>query len=92
MTFNATSLPLASPFLGASGLYGAYGVGDDTGTYVVSYTALVRGDYAVTVMTPPRWETQLIQTRVDETGENLSGEDVTYMPLLLVVPEAQLPA
>lgn len=68
------SLPLSSPFLGESGVYHVYGIGDGTGNYTVSYTPLVRGNYSVTVKRPAVWEIQLVQTVVEETGEDLSGE------------------
>ncbi|CAN0024357.1 unnamed protein product, partial [Ectocarpus sp. 12 AP-2014] len=71
--FDSTSLPLASPFLGESGLYEVFKVGDNTGNYTVTYTPLVRGDYSVTVKKPAVWETQLVQTVVEETGNDLAG-------------------
>lgn len=75
------SLPLSSPFLGESGLYQVYGIGDDTGNYTVSYTPLVRGNYSVTVKKPAVWETQLVQTVVEATGEELSGDLDTVFSL-----------
>ncbi|CAM9773581.1 unnamed protein product, partial [Ectocarpus sp. 13 AM-2016] len=48
-------------------------VGDNTGNYTVTYTPLVRGDYSVTVKKPAVWETQLVQTVVEETGDDLAG-------------------
>ncbi|CAM9800578.1 unnamed protein product [Ectocarpus sp. 6 AP-2014] len=72
-TFDSTSLPLTSPFLGESGLYEVFKVGDNTGNYTVTYTPLVRGDYSVTVKKPAIWETQLVQTVVEETGDDLAG-------------------
>ncbi|CAN0497767.1 unnamed protein product, partial [Ectocarpus sp. 8 AP-2014] len=71
--FDSTSLPLASPFMGESGLYEVFEVGDNTGNYTVTYTPLVRGDYSVTVKKPAVWETQLVQTVVEETGDDLAG-------------------
>lgn len=71
--FDSTSLPLSSPFLGVSGEYHIYIIGASTGNYTVSYTPLVRGDYAITVKKPPVWEVQLVQTVFDATGEDLSG-------------------
>lgn len=73
VAFDSTTLPLGSPFLGDTGYYHMFGIGDNTGSYTVTYTPLVRGDYTVTVKKPPVWEKQLILTRVDETGEDLSG-------------------
>lgn len=72
-TFDSTSLPLASPFLGETGTYNVFEIGDDTGKYTVSYTPLVRGDYSVTVKKPAVWETQRVQTVVEPGGEDLSG-------------------
>lgn len=72
--FDSTSLPLSSPFLGESGSYQVYGIGDDTGNYTVSYIPLVRGNYSVTVKKPALWEIQVVQTVVEATGEDLSGE------------------
>ena len=72
--FDSTSLPLSSPFLGESGSYQVYEIGDDTGNYTVSYTPLVRGNYSVTVKQPALWEIQVVQTVVEATGEDLSGE------------------
>ena len=72
-TFDTSSLPLASPFLGPSGSYDAFEIGDNTGKYTVSYTPDVRGDYLVTVKKPAVWETQLVQTVAEPTGEDLSG-------------------
>lgn len=72
--FDSTYLPLSSPFLGESGSYQVYGIGDDTGNYTVSYVPLVRGNYSVTVKTPAIWEVQVVQTVVEATGEDLSGE------------------
>ncbi|CAN0173091.1 unnamed protein product, partial [Ectocarpus sp. 12 AP-2014] len=71
--FDSTSLPLASPFLGESGLYEVFKVGDNTGNYTVTYTPLVRGDYSVTVKKPAVWETQLVQTVLEVTGDDLAG-------------------
>ena len=76
--FDSMSLPLSSPFLGESGLYEVYGTGDNTGNYTVSYTPLVRGNYSVTVKRPAVWETQLVQTVVETTGEDLSGDFVMF--------------
>lgn len=72
-TFDSISLPLASPFLGQSGQYDLFKIGDNTGNYTVTYTPLVRGDYSVTVKKPPVWETQLVQATAETTGEALSG-------------------
>lgn len=73
-TFDSTTLPLSSPFLGETGYHEVFAIGDNTGNYTVSYTPLVRGDYIVTVKKPAVWETQLVQTVVETTGEDLSGE------------------
>lgn len=72
-TFDSASLPLASPFLGESGSHEVFEIGDNTGKYTVSYTPEVRGDYSVTVKKPAVWETQLVQTVAESTGEDLSG-------------------
>lgn len=73
VTFDSTSLPLASPFLGQSGSYDVFEIGDGTGNYTVSYIPQVRGDYSVTVKKPAVWETQLVKTVAEPTGEDLSG-------------------
>lgn len=72
-SFDSTSLPLSSPFLGETGAVTAYATGGDTGNYTVSYTPFVRGEYAITVQKPAVWEVQLVQTVSEETGEDLSG-------------------
>lgn len=71
--FDSASLPLVSPFLGESGSYDVFAIGDDTGNYTVSYTPLVRGDYSVTIKKPAVWETQLVQTAAEDTGGDLAG-------------------
>lgn len=72
-TFDSSSLPLASPFLGQEGPYEVFEIGDNTGKHTVSYTPDVRGDYLVTVKKPAVWETQRVQTVAEPTGEDLSG-------------------
>lgn len=72
-TFDPSSLPLGSPFLGESGSYDVFEIGDNTGKYTVSYTPEVRGNYSVTVKKPAVWETQVVQTVAETTGEDLSG-------------------
>lgn len=71
--FDSTNLPLVLPFLGEAGSYEVFETGENTGNYTVSYTPLVRGSYSVTVKKPAVWETQLIQTMTEITGEDLSG-------------------
>ena len=72
-TFDSQSFPLSSPFLGESGNYQVYKIGDATGTYTVSYTPLVRGNYSITVKKPAAWEVQLVQTEREDSGADLSG-------------------
>lgn len=71
--FDSANLPLASPFLGESGSYDVFEIDGNTGNYTVVYTPLVRGNYSVAVKKPAVWETQLVQTTTETTGEDLSG-------------------
>lgn len=72
------SLPLSSPFRGETGKHmRVYRVGDNTGTYEISFSPVVPGDYAITVMKSPVWAVQLVQTVGDGTGVGLFGEQNT---------------
>lgn len=82
-SFNSTSLPLSSPFLGEAGDVIAYAIGENTGNYTVSYTPLVRGEYTITVQKPAVWEVQLVQTLSEESGEELSGANWTRLHFVL---------
>ena len=65
-------LPLDSYFRSASGSYQIYKGGPRTGTYQVSYTPEVRGNYQLNVQRPVVQEVQLVRTSRDD-GEPLKG-------------------
>ncbi|CAM9130727.1 unnamed protein product, partial [Phaeothamnion confervicola] len=72
LTFSDVSVPLAWAFGGVTGSYAAYVGGAETGTHVVTYTPLVRGDYRITARLPARAAVQRVATSVYR-GEKLSG-------------------
>jgi len=74
-TFDGTSIPLASPYLGPTmlwlPLYKA-SMTCATGTHTVKYTPSVRGSYLIDVTLPPAPEVQRVSTSVSPKS-SLSG-------------------
>ncbi len=73
---DTLALTLVEPFREADGDFSVYLAGPLTGSYRVTFTPTIIGEYALRVQAPPSSEVQVIRTSLDGVGGTIGGSFV----------------